>query len=143
MKILFVCSGNSGRSPMAQFIMQKLVKDAGLSEKISVSSVASKKTNGEMLHQGIAMKLRMENIPFEQHFARTITKNDYDENNLIICMDSSNIEQVKEICGGDPDEKIKKLLEKDIPWDKNGFETTFNDILHGCKALLEKIRETL
>ena len=38
MKILFVCSGNTGRSPMAQFVMQKLIKDAGLSDKISVSS---------------------------------------------------------------------------------------------------------
>ncbi|MBQ3336803.1 MAG: low molecular weight phosphotyrosine protein phosphatase, partial [Selenomonadaceae bacterium] len=37
MKILFVCSGNTGRSPMAQFVMQKLIADAGLSEKISVS----------------------------------------------------------------------------------------------------------
>ena len=63
MKILFVCSGNTGRSPMAQFVMQKLLKDAGLSEKISVSSAASKPTNGELLHQGIAAKLGVENVP--------------------------------------------------------------------------------
>ena len=57
MNILFVCSGNTGRSPMAEFVMKKLVKDAGLSDKISISSAASKPTNGELLHQGIAAKL--------------------------------------------------------------------------------------
>ena len=139
MKILFVCSGNTGRSPMAQFVMKKLVKDAGLSEKISVSSAASKPTDGEILHQGIAAKLGMEKIPFDTHISRTITPEDYAANDLIVCMDAGNVEQVKAIVGGDPDKKISMLLDKDIPWDKNGFTTTFNDIMSGCKALLEKI----
>ncbi|MBR0260659.1 MAG: low molecular weight phosphotyrosine protein phosphatase [Selenomonadaceae bacterium] len=138
MKILFVCSGNTGRSPMAQFVMQKLIADAGLSEKISVSSAASKPTEGGILHQGIAAKLGMEKIPFSGHIAHTITPEDYAASDLIICMDSGNVEQVKAICG-DPDKKISMLLDKDIPWDKNAFNTTYNDILRGCKALLEKI----
>ena len=138
MKILFVCSGNTGRSPMAQFIMQKLIADAGLSKKISVSSAASKPTDGEVLHQGIAAKLGKEKIPFSGHIAHTITPEDYAASDLIICMDAGNVEQVKAICG-DPDGKISMLLDKDIPWDKNGFNTTYNDILRGCKALLEKI----
>ena len=139
MKILFVCSGNTGRSPMAQFIMQKLVADAGLSDKISVSSAASKPTNGEILHQGIASKLKFEKIPFDEHISHTITKNDCAASDLIVCMDSGNVAQVKSIVGGDFDEKITMLLEKDIPWDKNGFKTTYDDIFRGCKALLKKI----
>ena len=139
MKIMFVCSGNTGRSPMAQFVMKKLVDDAGLSDKISVSSAASKPTEGGTLHQGIATKLRMENIPFDGHVARTITPEDYAANDLIVCMDSGNVEQVKAIVGGDPDDKISMLLDKDIPWDKNAFKTTYDDILRGCKALLEKL----
>ena len=130
MKILFVCSGNTGRSPMAQFVMKKLIADAGLSDKISVSSAASKPTSGGSLHEGIAAKLRAENIPYGEHTARFITKDDYAANDLIICMDAGNVEQVKEICGGDS---------KDIPWDKNGFAVTYEDILRGCKALLKKI----
>lgn len=138
MKILFVCSGNTGRSPMAQFVMQKLISDAGLSKKISVSSAASKPGAEGILHQGIATKLRVEKIPFGEHTAHTITPEDYAANDLIVCMDAGNVEQVKEICG-DPDGKISMLLDKDIPWDKNGFATTYEDILRGCKALLEKI----
>ena len=125
---------------MAQFVMQKLVKDAGLSEKISVSSAASKPTNGEILHQGIAAKLGVEKVPYSTHIARTITRDDYADNDLIVCMDAGNVEQVKAICGGDPDNKISMLLDKDIPWDKNGFGKTYDDILRGCQNLLEKIR---
>ena len=124
---------------MAQFVMQKLVEDAGLTDKISVSSAASKPTNGEILHQGIAAKLGVEKIPYTVHTARTITKDDYAANDMIICMDAGNVEQVKAICGGDPDNKISMLLDKDIPWDKNGFNKTYNDILYGCRSLLEKI----
>ena len=139
MKILFVCSGNTGRSPMAQFVMKKLVNDAGLSDKISVSSAASKQNATGSLHEGIAAKLRAENIPYGKHAAHTITKDDYATSDLIICMDAGNVEQVKAIIGGDPDGKIQMLLDKDIPWDKNGFSTTYADILRGCKALLAKI----
>lgn len=138
MKILFVCSGNTGRSPMAQFVMRKLIADAGLSDKISVSSAASKSTSGGSLHEGIAAKLREENIPYDAHTAHTITPEDYAANDLIICMDAGNVEQVKAICG-DEFGKVRMLLDKDIPWDKNGFATTYADILRGCRALLEKV----
>ena len=139
MKILFVCSGNTGRSPMAQFVMKKLVDDSGLSDKISVSSAASKQNATGTLHEGIAAKLRAENIPYGEHAAHTITKDDYDAADLIICMDAGNVEQVKAIVGGDSAGKVSMLLDKDIPWDKNGFATTYADILRGCKALLTKI----
>ena len=122
---------------MAEFVMKKLVADAGLTNKISVSSAASKPTNGEILHQGIAAKLGVEKIPYTAHIAHTITPEDYDDSDLIVCMDAGNVEQVKAIIGGDPDNKISMLLDKDIPWDKNGFGKTYNDILRGCRALLE------
>lgn len=138
-KILFVCSGNTGRSPMAEFVMKNLVAQAGLSEKFFIASAASKPTDGGDLHEGIAAKLREEKIPYTKHTARQVTAEDYKNFDMIICMDAGNIAQVKEICGGDPDKKISKLLENDIPWDKNGFATTYADILHGCKNLLEKI----
>ncbi|MBQ9486803.1 MAG: low molecular weight phosphotyrosine protein phosphatase [Selenomonadaceae bacterium] len=141
-KILFVCSGNTGRSPMAEFFMKNLVKN--FDEEFLIASAASKPTDGGDLHEGIAAKLREENIPYTKHTARQITADDYAKFDKIVCMDKGNIEQVKAICGGDSDGKIKLLLsycgeEKDIPWDKNGFAETFIDIERGCKALLESL----
>ena len=144
MKILFVCSGNTGRSPMAEFVLKNLVAQKNLSEKFLIESAASKPVDGGDLHEGIAQKMREENVPYTKHTARQITAEDYKNFDKIICMDSGNVEQVKNICGGDPDKKIKLLLsycgeEKDIPWDKNGFAKTYEDILRGCETLLKNL----
>jgi len=145
MKILFVCSGNTGRSPMAEFVLKNLVAQKNLEKIFYISSAASKPTSGEKLHEGIAKKLRDENIPYTEHFSRQITPDDYKIFDKIICMDDENIEQVKNICGGDPQNKIKLLLSycgenNNIPWDKNGFNKTFDDILRGCNALLDSLK---
>ena len=136
MKILFVCSGNTGRSPMAEFVFKKLVDG---DKNFVIESAASKPTNGGELHEGIAAKLREENIPYTKHIARQITPEDYQKFDKIICMDAGNVEQVKNICGGDSEGKIQMLLENDIPWDKNGFAKTYEDILRGCQALLKNL----
>lgn len=136
MKILFICSGNTGRSPMAEFVMKKLVDG---DKNFVIESAASKPTDGGELHAGIAQKLREENIPYTSHTARQVTSADYQNFDKIVCMDSGNVAQVSQICGGDPDNKIQMLLETDIPWDKNGFEKTYADILRGCQALLKAL----
>ena len=50
------------------------------------------------------------------------------------------------IAGGDPEHKICKLLEfagskRDIadPWYTGNFDVTYEDIMEGCRALLEKL----
>ena len=133
MKILFVCSRNTGRSPMAEFVMKKLV---GEDKNFVIESAAANSTGGEELHEGIAAKLREENVPYTKHISRPMTAADYEKFDKIVCMDASNVEMVRKICGGDSQNKIQMLLETDIPWDKNGFAKTYEDILRGCQALI-------
>ena len=40
-KLLFVCHGNICRSPMAEFLMKKLVKDAGREAEFEIDSMAT------------------------------------------------------------------------------------------------------
>ena len=40
-RIMFVCHGNICRSPMAEFIMKKLVRDTGLQEEFYIESSAT------------------------------------------------------------------------------------------------------
>lgn len=40
-RILFVCLGNICRSPMAEYVMRDLVRQAGLEDQIQVASAAT------------------------------------------------------------------------------------------------------
>ena len=40
-KILFICHGNICRSPMAEFVMKDLVKQAGLENQFQIASAAT------------------------------------------------------------------------------------------------------
>ena len=49
-KILFICHGNICRSPMAEFVMKKLVSDAKLTARFQIASAA---TSTEEIWNGI------------------------------------------------------------------------------------------
>jgi len=151
-KILFVCHGNICRSPMAEFIMKNLVAKHNLSDEFYIESCA---TSTEEIWNGIGnpiypparAELERNNIPFDKNKrARLITKSDYDKFDLLICMDSRNLRNIKGYIPNDPENKIKKLMEfagssADVadPWFYGNFDVTFEDITRGCNALLDSL----
>ena len=69
-KILFVCHGNICRSPMAEYVMKALVKEAGMAERFVIASAAtSTEELGNPVHGGTQAKLRQEGIPCPQRRA--------------------------------------------------------------------------
>ena len=144
-KILFVCHGNICRSPMAEFVMKKLVKDARLSDKFEIESAAtSTEEIGNPVYPPAKRKLAEHGIGCAGKTARQINVGDYKKFDLLIGMDSANIRNMTRICGGDPENKIKLLLNyaglnRDVadPWYTGDFDATWNDVLKGCSALLE------
>ena len=147
-KILFVCHGNICRSTMAESVMTHLVKQANLSRQFYINSAAtSREEIGNTPHYGTVAKLREKGIPLVPHRAVQMTKKDYEEYDYLIGMDSANIRNMIRIAGGDPDRKIYKLLSfansgRDIadPWYTGNFDETYDDILEGCRAFLQKVQ---
>lgn len=145
-KIMFVCHGNICRSPMAEFIMKDLVKDSSRDFYIS-SSATSREEIGNDIHYGTKRKLTQMGIPYTRREATQLTRADYDKYDYIIGMDSMNIKNIFRIIGSDPQNKVMKLLNltdgKDVadPWYTGNFDVTYDDILKGCKALLNKIKK--
>ena len=145
--ILFVCLGNICRSPMAEFIMKHIVTENGLSDSFIISSAAtSAEEQGNGMHYGTRRVLTDKGIPFTQHYARKLTKEDYDKYDYIIGMDRNNIRDMTAFFGGDPKNKISLLLSfagenRSVadPWYTGDFEKTYDDILLGCKALYQSI----
>ena len=146
-KILFVCHGNICRSPMAEFVMKQLVREAGLADKILVESKALHRDEiGSDTHRGTREVLRTHNIPFSKRHATLMTAADYSAFDHIIGMDTENMNDLDRLTGGDPDGKVRRLLsyigeERDVadPWYTGNFDVTYCDIDAGCRGLLRDI----
>lgn len=145
-KILFVCHGNICRSTMAEFLMKDMVSKAGREKDFYIASAAtSREEIGNDIHPGTKRKLREQGVPFSRHAARQMTKQDYHDYDYIIGMDNENLRNILRITGGDPENKVFKLLDfanedRSIadPWYTGNFDQTYDDILLGLQGLLEK-----
>ena len=146
-KVMFVCHGNICRSPMAEFILKDIIKKRGLEDKfIIISSATSTEEIGNPVHPGTRKKLSSFNINTSGKKAVQITKSDYEKYDYIFLMDNNNIRNIKRIIDSDPDNKICRFLDitnnpRDIadPWYTGNFDETYNDILEGCTAFIEKL----
>ena len=150
-KIMFICHGNICRSPMADFVFKKMLKETGWESDFVVSSSA---TSTEEIWNGIGNpvyppareELARHGINCDGKRAVQLTKSDYEKYDMLICMDSRNVRNALVILGGDPDKKLLKLMDLtqnggDVadPWYSGDFSTAYRDIEAGCKALLEKL----
>ena len=148
-RILFVCHGNICRSPMAEFVMKHLVDEAGLQDQFYIESAAtSTEEIGNEVYPPARRKLAEHGIGCKGKRARQMTRNDYQYFDLLIGMDEWNIRNMTRICGGDPEGKIRMLMDYtgrpgDVadPWYTGNFETTWRDVFEGCLALLKTLKE--
>lgn len=154
-KIMFICHGNICRSPMAEFIFKKMLRENGLSESVFVSSCATSTETiwhgqGETVYPPAARELTSHGIDCSEKRSVQLKKADYDKYDLLICMDSANVRNALRILGSDPQNKLCKLMDftsrpGDVadPWYTGDFATTYRDITDGCAALLEKLKKEI
>ena len=147
-KILFVCHGNICRSPMAEFVMKDLVKKAGLEDQFEIASAAtSAEELGNPVYPPARRIMAAHGLKCDGKHARQMTKADYTRWDMLVCMDQRNLRNIDRIIQGDPDGKVSLLLDhagihRDVadPWYTGDFESTWNDVNQGCKALLDKLK---
>lgn len=148
-KILFVCHGNICRSPMAEFVMKQLVRDAGLSGHFEIASAAtSTEELGNPVYPPARRKLMEHGIRCDGKRARQLTRADYQKYDYLIGMDSANFRNMHRMCGGDPDGRIHLLMDytdhpRSVadPWYTDDFDATWRDVSEGCRGLLDEIRK--
>ena len=146
MKIMFVCHGNICRSPMAELIARKMINEQGISDKISVlSSATSTEEIGNPVYPPAKRELAKHGISSDGKYAVQVKKSDYEKYDMFICMDSNNLRNIMRIFGSDPENKVSKLLSRDVsdPWWTGDFETAYNDIYEGCEQLINKIKRNM
>ncbi len=139
-RILFVCHGNICRSAMGKFILQDMVKKAGLEGRFVIDSAAvSREELGNPIYPPAARELRRHGIESAGHQARQIRPEDLTRFDRIYYMDASNARYLARLLPADP-EKIRPLLSREVadPWYTGNFERTYADLVEGCRAILEE-----
>ncbi len=149
-KVLFVCHGNICRSPMAEFVMKDMLEKLGREYEFEVASAATSTEEiwngiGNPVYPPVKKLLAKHGISCEGKRARQMTRADYEYYDLLIGMDNFNIRNMLRITGGDPDGKIKMLMdftgrpgEVDDPWYSGDFSKTWRDVCEGCEGIIAK-----
>ena len=95
-KVLFVCLGNICRSPMAEGMFRKMIKDQGLDDKIYVESRATSSYEiGNPPHIGTKNILDRLDIDYHNKKAQKISASDFENFDYIIGMDHQNVTDLK------------------------------------------------
>ena len=147
MKICFVCHGNICRSPMAELLFKKMLKESG---ELSLHTVVSRATHLDEIGNGVYYMAKpiydRLDIDYSNHRATLLTKSDYEKYDLFIGMDNANKTWLKDLFNGDKENKVYMLLdfakekgEVSDPWWTRDFEKAYKDINRGVNALFEKL----
>ena len=143
-RIMFVCHGNICRSPMAEFVFKRMISERGVAYKYTVaSSATSTEEIGNPVYPPARRELAKHGISCEGKYAVQLRRSDYENYDLFVAMDSRNTVNMTRIFGGDPDGKIRKLMNYtsrggDVadPWYTGEFDVTYRDVYDGCNEFL-------
>ena len=133
---------------MAEYVMKHLVKEQGRESEFEITSGAvSREEIGNDIYPPAKRKLQEKGVEFSKHRAHQITPDEFSENDIIITMDSSNMRLLGRIVPNwEETGKVHLMMEyagstRDVadPWYTGDFEQTYQDVLAGCRGLLELI----
>ena len=84
-KIIFVCTGNTCRSPMAERILCRALEEREL-KGFSVSSAGIAARNGDTINPKSAQVLEEHGLPFDGFFAKLLDEKSLCETFAVVCM---------------------------------------------------------
>ncbi len=154
-KVLFVCMGNICRSPTAQGVFQKQVNDAGLANRIEVSSAGTHAYHiGDPPDGRTQQVAQRRGVDLSSLRARRVRADDIKQFDYVVAMDQDNYRELQAICPDGYQERLHLLLDfapeldtREVPdpyyGGPSGFERVFDLVEVATSALLAEVRRQL
>jgi protein-tyrosine phosphatase len=150
-KILFVCTGNICRSPMAEGAFKHLVSQAGLADRILSDSAGT-----HDYHVGEPPDPRAQRAAGRRGYdlstlrGRQVSSRDFSEFDYVMAMDETNLRQLSRRCPPEHAHKLQLLMTfgadaavREIPdpyyGGTEGFERTLDLVEQGVQGLLRHL----
>jgi protein-tyrosine phosphatase len=137
-----ICLGNICRSPLAEGIMQHLVKQEGLDWEVDSAGTGNWHV-GQGPDKRSVRTAREHGIDISKQVCRLFSISDFDTFDYILVMDKSNLANILAFARNDGDtKKVEMLLgDKIVPdpyYDDAQFEPVFKLIEQGCRDFIKK-----
>lgn len=143
-KVLFVCTGNICRSPTAHGVFRDMVAARGLAGSIGCDSAGTHAYHvGEPPDSRSSMAARARGYDLSALRARKVTYDDFDEFDLILCMDAGHKLTLERVAPETHRHKIRMFDSRDVGDPYYGGGQGFEDVLDQIEAACERWIDTL
>ncbi|MDI3547309.1 MAG: ribose 5-phosphate isomerase [Halanaerobiales bacterium] len=145
-KVIFVCTGNTCRSPMAEHLFRRIIdEDSDLKGKWEISSAGIAALPGQGPSKYAIKVLKDEGIDINEHLSRQLDEKLVKEADLILTMTGAHKEMVLQI---DPEARDKVFTLKEFAGIKNDLdiadpfgqsEEVYQEVRDEIKAHLKEV----
>ncbi len=153
-RILFVCLGNICRSPAAEGVMKAIVAAEGAESRFEIDSAGTGSYHiGDQPDRRMRVHARRRGLELD-HICRQVRESDFDNFDLIIGMDASNIANLRRIA---PTPEAERKIHSMGEWigiggghydyvpdpyyeGAEGFELVLDLLDDGCRRLYDSLR---
>lgn len=150
MRILMVCLGNICRSPLADGILRKKIRESGLDIEVDSAGTAGYHI-GDPPDSRMRATAKRFGVSIDALIARQFVVSDFDQFDLIYAMDTSNYNNILALSRNDKEEqKVKLILNESHPGQNlsvpdpyyggdQGFIDVFNLLDEATDAIMKKL----